>query len=366
MKTIVTITGIRPDFIRMSEIFKKLDKHFNHILIHTGQHFDKLLSDVFFDELDIRKPNYNLGVGGQGKEHFHQLAEVSVKTIELFRKENINPNLILFLGDSNSVTSAISLKKEGYKIGHIEAGMRSGDKRMLEEINRIVCDHCSDLLFVYHENYKEKLIKEGIDPKIIHVVGNTIVEVVNNIKNQLINEDPYWLNPEKKHILLDIHRPENFKYKDRLEKIIQIATDHSKRFELPVKMLTFPRTLNYINEYNISRDMTYIKPTPLMGYIDFIKCQMESLFIISDSGTAAEEPALLYTPVIIPRDFTERPESYDNNNSHPFYLNDFDWEYAMSLWWLKNWQKEKSNTSWLGNGTTSDQIIQILLKYFDE
>ena len=178
MKTIITITGIRPDFIRMSEIFKKLDENFNHILIHSGQHYNALLSDVFFQELDIREPDYNLGIGGPNKEHFHQTAELSTKIIELIREKNLNPDLIIFLGDSNSVVSAVALKKEGYKIGHIEAGMRSGDKRMLEEINRTVCDICSDFLFVYHDNYKEKLAKENIHSG-VHVVGNTIVEVVN-------------------------------------------------------------------------------------------------------------------------------------------------------------------------------------------
>ena len=110
---VVTITGIRPDFIRMSELFRKLDESFEHILIHTGQHYDKLLSDVFFDELKIRKPDYNLEIGAEGKEHFHQTADVSIKTIELLRKENIKPDIILFLGDSNSVVVSVALKKEG-------------------------------------------------------------------------------------------------------------------------------------------------------------------------------------------------------------------------------------------------------------
>jgi len=215
MKTIVTITGIRPDFIRMSEIFKELDKNFEHILIHTGQHYDKLLSNVFFDELEIREPDYNLGVGGPNKEHFHQTGELSIKLIELLRTKNIKPDLIVFLGDSNSVVSAVALKKEGYKIGHIEAGMRSGDKRMLEEINRMVCDVCSDLLFVYHENYRDKLYWENIRNG-VHIVGNTIVEVVNKHK-------PSGLKNDDK-IILDIHRPENFLYKDRLYNILAYAS----------------------------------------------------------------------------------------------------------------------------------------------
>jgi len=185
MKTVVTITGIRPDFIRMAEIFKKLDENFNHILIHTGQHYDKLLSDVFFDELEIRKPDYVLNTGQESSNHFDQLSYLSKHVPLLFKEKNINPDIILFLGDSNTSGVAFPLKKEGYKIGHIEAGMRSFDKRMLEEINRTVCDHCSDILFVYHDEYKRFLEKENIT-KNVFVVGNTIVEVANKFKHEII------------------------------------------------------------------------------------------------------------------------------------------------------------------------------------
>ena len=350
MKNIITVTGIRPDFIRMSEIFKKLDENFNHILIHSGQHYNKLLSDVFFDELNIREPDYNLNIGGEGKEHFHQTGELSAKLIELIRKENLNPDLILFLGDSNSVCSAMSLKKEGYKIGHIEAGMRSYDKRMLEEINRIVCDHCSDYLFVYHENYKQKALKENIKEDSIFVVGNTIVEVVNNHK-------PIESKKNNK-IILDIHRPENFKYKNRLENIIKYTNKISKKYDLPVFMLRFKRTLDYIKEYEINLgDIQVIDLLPFKKYINEV---YHSKFIISDSGTAQEEPALLNTPVIVPRDFTERPESVENNCSFMINVNDdnnLTWTHS-ETWLLLNCNKRKID--WLGDGTTSDQIIKIL------
>ena len=208
MKNILTISGIRPDFIRMSEAFRRLDEcpNINHQLIHTGQHFDKMLSDVFFDELDIRSPDFNLEIGGPGKEHFHQNAELTVKLIELIRKQNLDPDLILFLGDSNSVLVAPSLAKEGYKVGHIEAGMRSYDRRMLEEINRTVCDHSSEILFTYHDDYTENLVREGIPRHKIYNVGNTIVEAANKFK-----EDITKTQKKRDKILLDIHRPENFK-----------------------------------------------------------------------------------------------------------------------------------------------------------
>ena len=199
---ILTITGIRPDFIRMSEIFKKFDENFNHILVQTGQHYDKMLSDVFFEELNIRKPDYNLEIGVQIKNTFTRLPIFRLNLLNLFGSENLNPDLISFIGDSNSVLASVPLKKEGYKIAHIEAGMCSYDKRMFEEINRIVCDHCSDYLFVYHGNYKQKALEDGIDEKQIFVVGNTFVEIARDMQEKL-------LSTEKKnsHILLDVHRP---------------------------------------------------------------------------------------------------------------------------------------------------------------
>lgn len=346
--TILTVTGIRPDFIRMSEIFKKLDENFNHILIHTGQHFDKLLSDVFFEELEIRKPNYNLNIGGIGKEHYHQTAELSVKLIELIRSENLNPDLIIFLGDSNSVVSSISLKKEGYKIAHIEAGMRSYDKRMLEEINRIVCDHCSDYLFVYHENYKQKAVEENINEESIHVVGNTIVEVV---KKHLPKE-------EKKNdkIILDIHRPENFKYMNRLKNIIEYANMMGDLYQLPVYLLGFRRTLEKLEDFNI--DLKNIRIIDLLPFKKYINEVYHSKFIISDSGTAQEEPAILGTPVIVPRDFTERPESLEFQCSFMLDVNSVNNSWDDSINWLNS--RPILDTQWLGDGKTSDTIIKIL------
>jgi UDP-N-acetylglucosamine 2-epimerase (non-hydrolysing) len=348
MKNIITVTGIRPDFIRMSEIFKKLDENFNHILIHSGQHYNKLLSDVFFDELNIREPDYNLNIGGDGKEHFHQTSDLSIKLIELIREKNLNPDLIIFLGDSNSVVSSVALKKEGYRIGHIEAGMRSGDKRMLEEINRMVCDICSDFLFVYHENYKHKLAKENIING-VHVVGNTIVEVVQKYKP----------NEEKLNdcIILDIHRPENFKYKNRLKNIIIFANDMSKKHNVPVYMLGFPRTISKLKEYGIDLgDILVIDLLPFKAYLTAVyNCK----FLISDSGTAQEEPAILGTPVIVPRDFTERPESVSSNCSFMLDVNTINTTWEDSQEWLKN-NAETRQIEWLGDGNTANKIIEIL------
>jgi UDP-N-acetylglucosamine 2-epimerase (non-hydrolysing) len=335
----------------MSAIFKKLDENFNHFLCHTGQHYDKMLSDIFFDELEIRKPDFNLEIGGKGKEHFHQLADVSVKLIELIRREKLNPDLILFLGDSNSSLVAAPLKKEGYRIGHIEAGMRSGDKRMLEEINRTCCDHCSDFLFVYHEDYKQNLLIENIPEKDIFVVGNTIVEVC-----QPFLENIFSKSKTKDFILMDIHRPENFNYPERLKNIFEYAKICKKEYKVPIKMIGFGRTLNKIKEHGI--DIKEIDIIDLMSYKNFLKAQYNSLFMISDSGTAQEEPALLNTAVIVPRDFTERPQSVDNGCSFMIKINNkIDWN--MSFKYIEN---AMINYKWLGDGKTSKAIINILQK----
>lgn len=336
----------------MSEIFKKLDENFNHILIHSGQHYDNLLSDIFFKELKIREPDYNLKVGGPGKEHFEVSAELSTRIIKLLREENIKPDIILFLGDSNSVCCAVPLKKEGYTIGHIEAGMRSGDKRMLEEINRTVCDHCSDYHFVYHKNYKENLLNEGLDYDHIFVVGNTIVEVVKSIVSKFDSK------PKAEHIILDIHRPENFKYKERLQNIITLANDFGDKYNLPVKMLKFPRTEQMLKEFSI--DLKNIEVIDLLPYTDYLKSLWKSKCLISDSGTAQEEPAFLSVPVVVPRSFTERPESVIDGCSIMVDIDDIS--VLSMIPWAINWvdKFKKPKTKWMGDGKTSDKIVKIL------
>lgn len=349
MRTIVTITGIRPDFIRMSEIFKKLDQAdwCTHVLIHTGQHYDSSLSSIFFKDLEIREPDYNLAIGGAGKPHYEQQAELGPRVINLFKDQKTSPDLILFLGDSNSVLASVPLRKEGYRIGHIEAGMRSYDERMPEEINRKICDHVSNLLFVYHENYKQKALREGILPDKVFVVGNTIVEPLKKIAD-------LSYNGTKDHIILDIHRPENFGCPQRMQAILDFADFCTEEAGLPpVKMLKFKRTIAAIKDFHLN--VGGIEFVDLMGYKDFVRYMQDSLFMISDSGTAQEEPALLKIPVIVPRDYTERPESYSSNNSRMLRLDRECFTNAIE-WALSN---RSGGVSWLGDGTTSDKILRV-------
>jgi UDP-N-acetylglucosamine 2-epimerase len=356
-KTIVTITGIRPDFIRMSFIFKELDINFNHILIHTGQHYDNLLSDVFFEQLNIKKPDYILNTGISSNNHYEQLSYLSTEIPKLFKEKNIIPDLILFLGDSNSAGVSFPLKKEGYKIGHIEAGMRSYDKRMLEEINRTVCDHCSDILFVYHEDYKKQLENENIKNNVF-VVGNTIVEPFMLFKSVIMN-----IPKRKDMILIDIHRPENFKYPNRLKNILKFANHCHEYYKIPIKMLYFKRLNDSICINKI--DVGKIEIIPLMAYKDYLTTVYHSKFIISDSGTGQEEPSLLNTPVIVPRDFTERPQSYINNCSIKLNVDDFN---TIKIFdWIKSIDNGDiiMKTEWLGDGNTSKLIIKAIHNFLN-
>jgi UDP-N-acetylglucosamine 2-epimerase len=338
-KVVVTITGIRPDFIRMSELFKKFDEHFFHVLIHTGQHYDPVLSDAFFYD---RKPDFVFDAGRKSTNHYEQLSYLSVAIPKLFEDEGISPDLIVFLGDSNTVGVSFPLKKQGYTICHIEAGMRSGDRRMLEEINRTVCDHCSDIHFVYHEAYRTNLERENIQSNVF-VVGNTIVEVARQFQ---------FTEPKRRDmILMDIHRPENFNDPDRLRAILQFAHECHERYACPVKLLYFKRLMESLARHGI--ELGHVEVIPLMNQKDYLETVYHARFLVSDSGTGQEEPVLFGTRVLVPRDFTERPQSYDAQCSFQVRLNPLNSTEAFE--WLD--KEHPMDTTWLGDGTTSDQIV---------
>ncbi len=352
-KTIVTITGIRPDFIRMSKVFERLDQNFNHIMIHTGQHYDDSLSRFFFSELEIRKPDFTLETGRNSSNHYEQLSYLSKEVIYLLKKKKINPDLILFLGDSNSAIVSAPLFKEGYKIGHIEGGMRSYDRRMPEEVNRVICDYVSDMIFVYTPEYKRRLIQENKDPKQIFVVGNTIVEIVN----QYMPKGPRAGN----FIVADIHRSENLKSVEQFNKILNYVNEVGNRLNMEVRLVKFARAVRMIEENNLLKDKKKISLVGPYGFLDYLNLQYNAYGIISDSGTSQEECPLLGVPVVVPRKATERPESVENGNSilvgEERPLNKMVNE---TISFFKNYSVSKKQLKWLGDGRTSEKIIDIL------
>lgn len=353
MKTIVTITGIRPDFIRMSKVFEKLDKYFNHIMLHTGQHYDDELSKVFFQQLKIRKPDYTLETGKNSKNHYEQLSYLSTSVIDLLKKKKISPSLVLFLGDSNSALVSAPMFKEGYKIGHIEGGMRSYDRRMPEEVNRVICDYVSDYVFVYTSLYKQRLVKENKNPKNIHVVGNTIVEVVKE----------YMPRGKKSHdyIVADIHRTENLKTVEQYNHILTYINETGKKLGLEVRLVKFPRAWKMIDQYALLVDKPFIKLVGPYGFLDYLTLQYHAYGVISDSGTSQEECPLLKVPVVVPRNFTERPESVKYGNSILIgESSPIETMVRKTLRFFSSYTISPDKIRWLGDGKTSSHIINIL------
>lgn len=352
-KTIVTITGIRPDFIRMKEVFKALDENFNHIMVHTGQHYDDSLSKMFFEDLDIRTPDYTLATGVNSKTHYEQMSYLSTEIFKLFDRENITPDLILFLGDSNSALVSCVLFKEGYKIGHIEGGMRSYDRRMPEEVNRVICDYVSDFVFVYTPLYKERLVKENKNPDTVFVVGNTITEIVAQYK------------PEgertKDYILADIHRSENLKTPEQYKHILTYLNEVGNRLKLPIHLVKFNRAFKMIQDHNLLDGLNRIEVVGPYGFLDYLKLQYNAYGCISDSGTSQEECPLLGVPVVVPRQNTERPESVENGNSLMIgETRPVEEMVDDTINFFENYSISAENVEWLGDGKTSSTIIEIL------
>ncbi len=339
----------------MSKVFEKLDRSFEHIMIHTGQHYDDELSKIFFSELQIRKPDFTLETGKQSRNHYEQLSYLSTSVITLLKNKNINPDVILFLGDSNSAMVSAPLFKEGYRIGHIEGGMRSYDRRMPEEVNRVICDYVSDFVFVYTKRYKERLVKENKSPKNIFVVGNTIVEVV---KDYLPTG-----KQTKDYIVADIHRNENLKDPKQFHHLLKFLNRLGEKLQLEVRLVRFRRGEKLINEYNMLDDKPNITLVGPYGFLDYVNLQYHAYGIVSDSGTSQEECPLLGVPVAVPRNATERPESVENKNSIMLgETTSIDVMLKKTLKFFESYSVTQKQLRWLGNGTTSDKIVSILQK----
>ena len=350
---IVTITGIRPDFIRMSKVFEKLDENFDHVMIHTGQHYDDELSKIFFNQLKIRKPDFTLVSGKNSSNHYEQLSYLSKEVIYLLKRKKIDPDIILFLGDSNSVLVSAPLFKEGYKVGHIEGGMRSYDRRMPEEVNRVICDYVSDTVFVYTPLYKERLIAENKNPNQIFIVGNTIVEVAKEYM-------PAGKR-SKDFILADIHRNENLKEVHQYNHILDYLEQLGKKTGLQVRLVKFNRGVKLIEKYNLLDGRRNIKLVGPYGFLDYLELQYNAFGVVSDSGTSQEECPLLGVPVAVPRKYTERPESMENGNS---ILIGEDRPVGKMIKetvdFFENYSVSSKQLKWLGDGKTSEKIINIL------
>ena len=304
---VVTILGTRPEIIRLSRIIENLDRHCSHILVHTGQNFDKNLSDIFFDDLNVRKPDYYFGVRGENAGD--QIGQILKETENVLKKEK--PDKVLLLGDTNSALSAIIAKRMAIPVFHMEAGNRCYDDRVPEEVNRRIIDHSSDILMPYTERSRANLLKEGIAGERIFVTGNPILEVINYYQKRVNKSHIHDELGVKKgdYFLATIHRAENVDAESRLSEILSAFSKIAKHYKVPVICSLHPRTKDKIHQFGIpTSGIRFHEP---FGFFDFVHLEQNARCVLSDSGTVQEECCLFHVPNVTVRDVTERPETIE-------------------------------------------------------
>ena len=307
--TVVTIVGTRPEIIRLSQIIPKLDKTFNHVLVHTGQNKDPMLNAVFFKDLDLRAPDIFLNVDTSS---LGSVLGDTLKNIEpVFLKHK--PDAVLILGDTNSAISAVLAKRMHIPVYHMEAGNRSFDENVPEETNRRLVDHVSDFNLPYTEHARRNLLAEGIHPRRIMMSGSPMREVLNHhlskIEASSVLAD-LGLRKDK-YFLVSAHRQENVDSPERLNDLLDSLNAIHEEWGLPLMVSTHPRTkkqLEGIPGYKDIKGVTFHEP---FGFLDYNKLQLNAKCVISDSGTISEESAILGFPAITIRDSIERPEALD-------------------------------------------------------
>ena len=309
---VATVVGTRPEIIKLSLVIKKLDKFTNHIFIHTGQNYDYELNEIFFKDMNIKKPKFFLNCAGNNSAE--TVASVIKKSYELFSK--IKPDAVLILGDTNSCLSAYSAKRLKIPIFHMEAGNRCFDERVPEEVNRRIVDHSSDINLPYSDISRDCLLKEGFNIDRIIKTGSPIFEVLNSYKKKIsISKILQKLKIKKKrYILASCHREENVDNPRNLRKIIFIMNDLIARYKLPIIISLHPRTKGKLKNsvLKFKKGIRLLKP---MSFTDYNKLQLNAKFVISDSGTINEESSILNFPAINLRETHERHESNEEQNT---------------------------------------------------
>ncbi|HQK83279.1 MAG TPA: UDP-N-acetylglucosamine 2-epimerase (non-hydrolyzing) [Atribacter sp.] len=306
---VMTILGTRPEIIRLSRIIPKLDKHCEHSLVHTGQNYDPNLNEIFFRELEIRQPDYYLGV--EGKSFGEQIGQIMSRTEEVMVREK--PERLLILGDTNSGLAAVTAKRMGIPVFHMEAGNRCYDDRVPEEVNRRIIDHSSDVLMPYTERSRANLIREGIPSHKIFVTGNPIYEVVDAYKSKIESSSILErLELEKgNYFLVTMHRAENVDDEFRLRTLIKTLSEIYHIYQEPIIFSLHPHTKDKMQKIGLLIEGEGIQFHVPFGFLDFIKLEQNAGCVLSDSGTVQEECCIFQVPNVTIRDVTERPETIE-------------------------------------------------------
>ena len=325
---LMTIVGTRPEIIRLSAVIKCADKYFKHILVHTGQNWDYTLNQIFFENLNLREPDYYLDSVGENLGS--TMGNIISKSYDLMLKEK--PDAILVLGDTNSALSAISAKRLKIPIFHMEAGNRCWDWNVPEMINRKIVDHISDINLPYTEHSRRYLLSEGIDGKTIFVTGSPMREVLRDHMDDIEKSDVLErLNLKKdNYILVSAHREENIDNEEHFMQLMTSINNIAEKYQMPVIYSTHPRSMKFIEKRNFKFHplVQNLKP---FGFNDYNKLQMNSHCVMSDSGTLSEESAMLGFAGVLIRTSTERPEVLDKGTVVVGGIESKDVEQAVEL-----------------------------------
>lgn len=305
---LMTILGTRPEIIRLAETIKACDKYFDHILVHTGQNYDYELNQIFFEELELRAPDYYLQCAG--KNLGETMGNVIAKAYDLILKEK--PDAVLVLGDTNSALSAIAAKRLKTPIFHMEAGNRCWDWNVAEMTNRTIVDHIADINLPYTENARRYLLEEGIDGKTIFVTGSPMKEVLMKHIDKINSSDILnTLGLEKnKYILVSAHREENIDIEENFMELMNSINAIAEKYQVPVIYSTHPRSRKFIEARHF-KFHPLVKNMKPFGLFEYVNLEKNALCVLSDSGTLTEESAIMKFPGVLIRTSTERPEGLD-------------------------------------------------------
>ena len=305
---LMTIVGTRPEIIKLSEIIKKCEKYFDHILVHTGQNWDYTLNNIFFKELEIKEPDFYLGVVGDNLGQ--TMGNVIAKSYELMAEQK--PDALLVLGDTNSCLSVISAKRLKIPIFHMEAGNRCKDENLPEEVIRRIVDVTSDVNMCYSEHARRYILNSGVKPEYTFVTGSPMAEVLSanreKIEKSKILET---LGLEKnRYILLSAHREENIDIEKNFFALMNAVNAMAEKYDMPILYSCHPRSRKYIEQRGFVFDKRVLQHQPL-GFFDYNKLQRNAFCMVSDSGTVPEDGSYFKFPAVSIRTSTERPEAMD-------------------------------------------------------
>lgn len=374
-KKIISVVGARPNFMKLAPIEKTLRKYsdkISHKIVHTGQHYDYKLSQIFFKDLNLPKPNIYLGVGSSS--HAEQTAKVMSKFEKVVLKEK--PDLVLLFGDVNStiacslVCSKIHYKNETIPVGHVEAGLRSFDKTMPEEINRIITDSLSKFLFVTEKDGVKNLVNEGVDRKKIYLTGNVMIDSLINYRKSFSSSKILGTLKVKKDkfALVTIHRPVNVDIKKNLVKIINILNQTARVIldngdETKIVFPIHPRTMKMAKKFGLEKQLKNIKNIVLaepLGFRDFIRLLSDCSFVMTDSGGIQEEATFLRKPCLTLRESFERPETFEIGTNTLCGLNEKLINSKVKE--IITGRYKQGKIPKLMDGKASERIVKIILK----